>query len=157
MPVAVKPLDGLGYQVVLRYRLRPRHIVLDGDQAPLPKRGTPPIFGPCLLRPNGWMDQDATWYRSRPQPRPHCVRWAPSSPTQKTHSPSPIFGLCLLLQTVAHLSYCWALVAYFLLWYRRFSSACLVLVVLGLVFYSTVLSDWLERWTTRKLTDFNEF
>jgi len=28
------------------------------------------------------MDQDATWYRGRPQPRPHCVRWGPSS-TQK--------------------------------------------------------------------------
>jgi len=30
--------------------------------------------------PNGWMDQDATWYGDRPQPRPHCVRWIPSSP-----------------------------------------------------------------------------
>jgi len=30
--------------------------VLDGDP-PRPKRGTqPPIFGPCLLWPNGWMD-----------------------------------------------------------------------------------------------------
>ena len=35
-------------------------IVLDGDQAPPPKKGTAPlIFGPCLLWPNGWMDQDA--------------------------------------------------------------------------------------------------
>jgi len=33
------------------------HIVLDGDTAPLPQKGTePPIFGPCLLWPNGWMD-----------------------------------------------------------------------------------------------------
>jgi len=32
-----------------------------------------PIFGPCLLRPNGWMDEDATWYGSRPRPRPHCI------------------------------------------------------------------------------------
>jgi len=37
----------------------PGHIVLDGDPAP-PKRGTSPIFGPCLLWPNGWIDQDAT-------------------------------------------------------------------------------------------------
>jgi len=31
------------------------HIVVDGDSAPLPKNGTqpPPIFGPCLLWPNG--------------------------------------------------------------------------------------------------------
>jgi len=32
------------------------HTVLDGDPAP------PPIFGPCLLWPNGRIDQDATWY-----------------------------------------------------------------------------------------------
>jgi len=43
--------------------LHPSDIVLDGDPAPLPKRGnSPSIFGPCLLWPNGWMDQDATWY-----------------------------------------------------------------------------------------------
>ena len=37
-------------------------IVLDGHPAP-PKSGTtPPVFGPCLLWPNDWMDQDATWY-----------------------------------------------------------------------------------------------
>jgi len=37
------------------------HIVLDVDPARLPKRGLP-IFGPVLLWPNHWMDQDATWY-----------------------------------------------------------------------------------------------
>ena len=31
--------------------------------APSPKGGrTPKIFGPCLLWPNDWMDQDVTWY-----------------------------------------------------------------------------------------------
>jgi len=41
----------------------PGHIVLHGDQLPLPQLGTasPPIFGPYLLWPNGWMDQDAIW------------------------------------------------------------------------------------------------
>ena len=65
--------------------LGPGHIVLDGDLAPLPpKWGTAPIFGPCLLCPNGWMDQDATWdYRGRPRPRRHYVRWGPSCPSQK--------------------------------------------------------------------------
>jgi len=48
----------LGMQV----GLGPGHIVLDGDPAPLPKGGTPQIFGPHLLRPNGCMDQDVTWY-----------------------------------------------------------------------------------------------
>jgi len=67
-----------------------------GTQLLLPKKGgTLPIFGPCLLWPNGWMDQDATWYEGRPRPRPHCVTWGPSSPSQKGHSP-PIFGPCLL-------------------------------------------------------------
>jgi len=43
--------------------LGPGRIVLDGDSAPpRTKRGTAaPNFGPCLLWPNGWMDQVATW------------------------------------------------------------------------------------------------
>ena len=41
--------------------------------------------------------KNATWYRSRPQPRPHCVRWGPSSSSRKGHSSPPrLFGLCLL-------------------------------------------------------------
>jgi len=36
--------------------LGPGHIVPDGDPAPLPQAHSPPIFGPYLLRPNGWMD-----------------------------------------------------------------------------------------------------
>ena len=32
---------------------RPGHIVLNGDRAPLPQRGTAPIFGPYMLWPNG--------------------------------------------------------------------------------------------------------
>ena len=43
------------------------HIVLDGDPAPLPKKGAePPIFGPSLLWPNGWIYQDDTRYGGRP-------------------------------------------------------------------------------------------
>ena len=49
--------------------LGPGHIVLDEDPALLPKKGAePPIFGPFLLWPNGWMHQDATWYGGRPPP-----------------------------------------------------------------------------------------
>ena len=61
-------------------------IVLDGDPAPLPKKGggAPfPIFGPFLLWPNGWMHQDATWYPGRPQPRRLCVRWVAQPPSPK--------------------------------------------------------------------------
>jgi len=68
--------------------LGPGNIVLDADPAP-PRSGTaPPNFGPCLLWPKRWMDQDATWYESRPRPRPHCVTWGPSSPSQKGTAPN---------------------------------------------------------------------
>jgi len=64
---------------------------------PLPKKGAEPtIFGPCLLWPNGRMDQDATWYGGRPRPRHHCVRQGPNPPPKKGAQSSPIFGLCLL-------------------------------------------------------------
>jgi len=46
--------------------LGPDHIMLEmGTQRPL-KGAQPPLFGPCLLWPNGWMDQDAAWYEGRP-------------------------------------------------------------------------------------------
>jgi len=66
--------------------------VLDGDAAPLPKKGTelPPTFGPCLSWPNNWMEQDATWYGGRPWPRPHCVRWGPSPPKIKNGAQQPL-------------------------------------------------------------------
>jgi len=43
--------------------LDPGGFVFDGDPAPPPQKGggAPfPIFGPCPLWPNGWMDQDGT-------------------------------------------------------------------------------------------------
>jgi len=65
--------------------LGPGHIVLDGDQGLPTERGTAfptlAVHGrvrrkrPCLLWPNGWMDQDATWYGGRPRPWWHCIRW----------------------------------------------------------------------------------
>jgi len=51
--------------------LGPGDVVLYGVAA-FPLKGTQPaVFGSCLLWPNGWMDEDATLYRSRPRPRPH--------------------------------------------------------------------------------------
>ena len=59
--------------------LGPVHIVLDGDTASLPKKGAePPIFGPSLLWPNGWMHQGSTGYGGRPQPRRLFGRREPS-------------------------------------------------------------------------------
>ena len=72
--------------------LGPGRIVLDADPAPHPIGHSPTNFGPCLLWPNSWMDQDATWYEGRPWPRPHCVTWGPSSLLPK----GVIFGPCLL-------------------------------------------------------------
>jgi len=75
--------------------LSPGYIVLDGDPAPSPpKPGGAPNFRPCLLWPNGWMDNDATSYGSRPQPRPHCVRRGPSSrPRERGTAASPLFSV----------------------------------------------------------------
>ena len=63
--------------------LSPADFVLDGDPVPSPKRGRSPppqIFGPFLLWPKGWMDQDGTCQEGGPWSTPHCARWGPSSP-----------------------------------------------------------------------------
>jgi len=54
--------------------LGPGDFVFDGYPAP-PKKGTAPhpILVPCLLWPNGWMDQGATWYGVKPRPRLNCL------------------------------------------------------------------------------------
>jgi len=74
--------------------LSPSDFVLDGDPAPTPKGAEPhPIFGTCLLWPNGCMDQDATWYAGRPRPTGHCIRCGPSYPQKKGHThPHPILA-----------------------------------------------------------------
>jgi len=52
------------------------------------KRGrSPQIFGPCLLWPNGWMDQDRTWHGGTPQPKRLCVRWVPRPSPKRGRSP----------------------------------------------------------------------
>ena len=51
--------------------LGPGDFVFDGDPVIPQKKGhTHPhaIFSPRLLLPNGWMDENATWYGSRPWP-----------------------------------------------------------------------------------------
>ena len=73
----------------MHVRLAPGHIVLDGDLSPHPPKGhSPPIFGRYMLRPNGCMDQDVTWYGAKPRPRRLCV----SAPVPKMgQSPLPNF------------------------------------------------------------------
>jgi len=67
MPVVEKRLYGLRCHFGMEVSLGAGDFVFDGDPA-TPKRAHPPrpIFGPCLLWPNGcrWMDENATWYGS---------------------------------------------------------------------------------------------
>jgi len=103
--------NGWMYQDVTWYGGRPRptrHCVGCGPSYPQKKGHTHshPIFGPCLLWLNGWMDEEAAWYRSRPRLRPHCTRRGRS----ERGTASPSFRPMSIVATVAHLSYCWALV-----------------------------------------------
>ena len=86
--------------------LIPGHIVLDGDPVPLPIKGAhPPILGPCLLWPNGWMDQDATWYEGRPWCR-HIVLHGDLAPPPQKKGHSPQFSAHVYCsQTFDHLRY----------------------------------------------------
>ena len=61
----------------------------------LPKRhSTRPIFGPCLLWPNGWMDQDSLGTEVG---QGHIVLdGAQLLPSRKEAHQAPIFGPCLL-------------------------------------------------------------
>jgi len=64
-----------------------------GTQLSLPQKGgtAPPIFGPCLLWPNGWMDQEATWYGDIHRPGHIMLDRDPLK-----RSTAPNFRLCLL-------------------------------------------------------------
>jgi len=70
--------------------------LFDGDPVAPRKRGTPTPsnFGPCLLWPHGLMDQDATCYGSKRQPRRRCVRWGRSSLLNGAQP--PVFDSCIL-------------------------------------------------------------
>ena len=89
--------------------------VFDGAQLPPEHTHHHPVFGPCLFWPNGWMDEDATWYGSRSRPRPHCIRRGPTS-ARNGHRAPPSFRPMFIVATVAHLSYCWAVVAQLMAW-----------------------------------------
>ena len=54
-----------------------------GPSSPKERSTASPTFGPWLLWPNGWMDQDTTWYGDRSRPRRHCVLCGTSSPTKR--------------------------------------------------------------------------
>jgi len=68
--------------------LGPCDVVLDGvaaAPAPPQKKGAqPPVFGPCLLWPDGWLDEDAG---SRPRPRPDLLDGDPAPPAKGAQQP----------------------------------------------------------------------
>ena len=88
MFIEAKRRDGSRWHLAWGRPWSSPHCARWGHSYPPQTRGqSPPIFGPSLLWPNGWMHQDATWYGGRPQPRRLCVRWGPSPLLQKGGAP----------------------------------------------------------------------
>jgi len=82
--------------VGMQIGLGPGHIVRDRDPTHLPPqkkgRAESPVFGPCLSWPNGWIDQDATWYEGMPRPRPYYITCGSSLlPTVPKRGTAPNF------------------------------------------------------------------
>ena len=75
--VVAKRLVGSRCHLMVR-RYRPRHrrhlYVLDVTHLSPKGGGISPHFSAHVLWPDGWMDQDGTWYECRRRPRRHCVR-----------------------------------------------------------------------------------
>jgi len=69
--------------------LGPYDIVLNGDPAPLPKKGAEPLpnFQLMSIVAKQLDAQGGTWHGGGPWSRPYCARWGPSSPPQKGDSP----------------------------------------------------------------------
>jgi len=92
--IVAKRLDGSRCQLV-GGRPRPRRHRVRWGRSSQKKDALPAIFGRCLLWPNGWMDQDATWYGGRPRPGTLLDGAQTPPPPQKKGMP-PIFGPYLL-------------------------------------------------------------
>jgi len=61
-------------------------------------------------QPNGWMDEDATWYGSRPRRRRLLLDGFPV--LRERGTAPPCFRPISIVATVAHLSHCWVLVSW---------------------------------------------
>ena len=88
--------------------LGPGDFVSDGDPAPPPQKegGAHQIFGQCLMRPNGWVDEAGTWHGGRPQPRLLCVRWGLSPLPQKRGQSPEKFRSMFIVAKRLHASKC---------------------------------------------------
>ena len=87
-----------------------RDIVFDVDPATPRKRAHSPhpIFGSCLLWPNGWIDEDAAWYGSIDLCPGHTALDLDGVPAPANVAQQPpLFGPPMsVVATVARLSYC---------------------------------------------------
>jgi len=120
--------------------LGPGDFVIDGDPAPTAEKrhSHHEIFGLCLLWPNGWMDQDVTWYGGKLRPRRRCIRWGRSSPRERgTAAPPPLFWAHVYCghSRPSH-SYCCALVKlnFSLIAFHWLSSVNIIDTIRGLPF-----------------------
>jgi len=88
-------------------------IVLDGDSTPQKKGAQqPPLFSPCLLWPNGWMDQDTSSYEGIGLgPGDIVLDGDPAFPMERGTAAVPHFPAHVYCgQTVAQLGNCSAVV-----------------------------------------------
>ena len=79
----LNPLTVFGRPLVKRFAMCYRTVVL----SVCPVLFVCPVCNVGVLCQKGWMDQDETWHEGRHWPWPHCVRWGPSYPPPKQHSP----------------------------------------------------------------------
>jgi len=80
--------------------LGPGDIVLDGDPAPIPKRGTAPNLWPMSVVAKRLDESKFHLVGRLALPRRHRVRWGPSSCPKKGHSSPPLFA------PLPHVYYC---------------------------------------------------
>jgi len=78
---ATRAIPVFGRQFAKRFTLCSRTVVLS----------VCPVCNVGVLWPNGWMDQDASWYKGRSRPRRHCVRWGHSFPPTEKGTAAPSF------------------------------------------------------------------
>ena len=96
-------------------RPQPRRLCVRWGPSPPHHKGggaPSPIFGPRLLWPNGWMDEDAAWYGSIDLGPGHIVLDGVQAPANGAQQLPPLFGPCLLwprspISATAELLFCY--------------------------------------------------
>jgi len=111
--IVAKRLDASRCHLVRRYTSAQGTLCYMRTQPPSQKGGgawgrsawgrSPPILGPCLLWPNGWMDQDGTLHGGRPWSSPHCARWGHISSPQKRMQSHQFFAHLYCGQTAGYI------------------------------------------------------